>query len=240
MKRFLTYVLLGLLGIASSGYSREIPDGVKEYMEQLQNDPSVEFGFEYAKMRAYLESGVQFKDWHVGLPFQYYDLPVEAIENADEESEFEDLMEPTNRWCIPIRVDGYGYAYHVLVEVNGKMFRPYGCGGGVFKGWDKVREKFPEESGVIPMFAPSPFALLYFPDIEGPKKIFHVRPSKWDDPMSKATSNSLDSLDEARTIVPLLKDKLKRYREQRKRMDQRKREYKEHLENHEDESGGAK
>lgn len=38
MKYLLTFALMGLFGIASIGYSQEIPKGLKEYIHQLQND----------------------------------------------------------------------------------------------------------------------------------------------------------------------------------------------------------
>jgi len=241
MKYVMTFALMGLLGIASIGYSQEIPDGVKKYMHQLQNDPEVEFGFNSAKEWGFIDSDVPFEDWFVGLPFQYYDLTLESIEMATKDSNFEDLINPTNKWCIPVKINGYGYAYHVLVKVKEEMFKPAGCGEGVLgKRWNEVRRKFPEQSGVVPGYIEYPHDLLYFPHIKNGKNIFHVTNPKWDTPMSRATSKSLDSLDDGNTIIPLLKDKIKRYKEQRKELDQRKREYKQRLEKSQDKSGGKK
>lgn len=241
MKYLLTIALTGLLGIANIGYSQEIPDGLKEIMEQLQTDPTAEYGFNYAKKRGYIGNDVQFEDWYVGLPFQFYDLPIKSIEMATEDSKFENLIRPTNKWCIPMKINGFGYTYHVLVKVEGEIFRHSGCGEGVFViGWDDVRRKFPEESGVVPVFVDYPYNLLYFPHKRNGRNIFHATSPKWNDSMSIATSKSLDSLDDGNTIIPLLKDKIKRYKEQRKELDQRKREYKKNLENSQDKSGGEK
>lgn len=232
---------MGLLGIASIGYSQEIPDGVKKYMDQLQNDPTVKYGFDWAKQWRFVDQNVQFQDWYVGSPFQFYDLPIKEIEIATKDSKFEDLIKPTNRWLIPIKIKNYGYVYHVLVKVDGEGFKPIGCGEGVLgKRWNDVRRRFPEESGVIPIFIDNPYSLLYFPHKKNGKNIFHVRNTKWNDAMSKTTSKSIDELDDGKTIIPLLKDKIKRYKEQRKVLDQRKREYKKHLEDSEDKSGGTK
>ena len=56
MKYLLTFALMGLFGIASIGYSQEIPKGLKEYIHQLQNDPAAEYGYNYAKERDILLS----------------------------------------------------------------------------------------------------------------------------------------------------------------------------------------
>lgn len=241
MKYLLTFALMGLFGIASIGYSQEIPKGLKEYIHQLQNDPAAEYGYNYAKERGYIAVDVQFTDWYVGLPFQFYVLPMETIEMATGESNFDDLIRPTNKWCIPVKINGLGYTYHALVKSEGEMFRPSGCGEGVFvPGWDAIRRKFPEESSVVPVFVDYPYNLVYFPHIKNGRNIFHATSPKWDDPMSKATSKSLDSLDDGNTIIPLLKNKIKRYKEQRKELDKQKSEYKQQLDKSQNKSGGKK
>jgi hypothetical protein len=213
MRRFLTFALLGILGVASYSYSQDIPFGVKEYMRQLQNDPNVEYGYNSAKKWRFIDQNVQFQDWHVGLPAQYNELTARDIEMATKRTKFEDLIRPTNRWFIPIRTKGDGWVYHALVKVDGDRFTPIGCGQGVIRGWDDIRKKFPEESGVIPIFIDYPYLLVYFPHLTNEKKIFHITIPKWNDSMSKATSKSLDYLDDGKTIIPLLKAKIKSYKE---------------------------
>jgi len=238
MFRVLTIILLGIWGMTGIGYSQEIPDGVKEYMDILQNDPTVEYGFNSAKEWSIIDQDVQFTDWYVGLPFRLYNLSMQSIEMATEDSKFEDLIRPTNRWCIPVKINGLGYTCHVMVTVEGK---PIGCGQNVLvQGWDDVRKKFPEESGIVPGFVDYPYYLLYFPHIKNGRNIFHAAIPGWNDPMSKATSKSLDSLDDGNTIIPLLKDKVKSYREQSEALDQQKREYRKQIENSQDKSGGRK
>ncbi len=231
----LKLLTLALLGIAGIGYSQEIPDGVKKYMYQLQHDPTVEYGFDYAKMRRYIDQKVQFQEWFVGLPAQFYELNIKKLETATTDTKFEDLIEPTNRWIIPIKTKSEGWIYHALVKVDGERFTPGGCGQGVIRGWDDVRKKFPEESGVIPIFIDYPFGLLYFPQIKNGKNIFHIKHPKWDDLMSRMTSNSLDSLDEGRKIIPLLQDKVRVYKGQRKESD---RQFENHPANSMDTTGG--
>lgn len=226
MKKLLTLALLGILGAAGFSYSQEIPDGVKKYMYQLQHDPTVAYGFDTAKAWRFIDQDVQFKDWYVGLPFQFFDLNIVKLETDTMDSRFEDLMEPTDRWCIPVKINNDGYAYNVLVNVDKDGFIPSGCGEGVIgnKTWDEFRKKFPEESAIIPMFNYT-FGLLYFPHKKDGKNIFHVRPPTWDDPMSKATSKSLDNPDDGKKVVALLKERMRSYREQQKESGQQKRKF---------------
>lgn len=58
MNKLLTLALLGILGMAGLGYSQEIPDGVKKYMYQLQHDPTVESGFDTAKIWRFIDRNV--------------------------------------------------------------------------------------------------------------------------------------------------------------------------------------
>jgi hypothetical protein len=241
MKRLLTFALLGILGVAGLSYSQEIPDGVKEFMNQLQNDPTTKYGFDEAKKMKFIDQNVQFQDWYVGLPFQFYNLNIENLETATIDTKFEDLIKPLNKWCIPIKVKE-NYVYHVFVEVDKERFNPYGCGEDVigFKTWDKVRINFPEESGIMPIFIAYPYQLLIFPHKKDGKNIFYARNPKWDDFMSRATSKSLNNLDDAKTIIPLLQDNIKNYKEQRKVLDQQKKEFKKNHENSANMSGGEK
>ena len=140
MKRILTLALLGILGVAGLSYSQDIPDGVKEYMRQLQNDPTVENGFDFAKKWSFLDQNVQFQDWYVGLPIQFYEFAMD-FEKATKDTRFEELIKPTNRWLIPIKTKSDGWVYHALVKVDGNRFTPYGCGQGVPRGWDDIRKE---------------------------------------------------------------------------------------------------
>ena len=240
MKRLLTLALLGILGVAAFGHSQEIPNGVKEYMYQLQHDPTVEYGFDEAKKWRFIDQNVQFQDWYVGLPFQFFDLNVEKLEAATMDTKFEDLVEPSNRWCIPIRINNDGYIYHVLAKVDGEGFKPGGCGEGVLnRTWDEVRKKFPEESGIIPMYNYA-FHLLYFPNKKDGKNLFHLSPPSRADSISKVTSKSLDNLDDGKTIIPLLEDIYKMHEGYRKRLERLRKENGKNPDNFNDTSGGKK
>ena len=211
MKRLLTLALLGILGVAGLSYSQVIPDGVKICMRQLQNDPTVKNGFDFAKEWRFIDQNIQFQDWYVGLPIQYYVFAMD-FEKATKDTRFEDLIKPTNRWLFPIKTKSDGWIYHVLVEIDGERFTPFGCGQGVPRGWDDIRTKFPEKTGVIPGFIDYPWMLFYFPHIKNGKNIFHIKIPKIDDIMSRMTSKSLDSLDDGKTIISLLKETMKEYR----------------------------
>lgn len=211
MKSILILALLGILGVAHLSYSQDIPDAVKEYMRQLQNDSTVENGFDYAKMQRYIDQNDQFQDWFVGLPIQFYELAMD-FEKTTEDTKFEEIIKPTNKWLIPIKTKSAGWIYHVLVTVDGNRYTPYGCGQGVPRGWDDIRKKFPEKTGVIPGFIEYPWMLFYFPHIKDGKNIFHAKIPNVDGILSTKTSKSLDNLDDGKTIISLLKEQMKEYR----------------------------
>lgn len=129
-----------------------------------------------------------------------------------------------------------------MVKVDNGGFKPIGCGEDVigYNTWDKVRKEFPEESGIRPIYIDYPFQLLYFPHKANGKNIFHARNPKWADSMSSITSKSLNNLDDEKTIVPLLKEKMRSYRAHRKKLDQQKKDFKKHPDNCKDITGGNK
>lgn len=211
MKRLITLALLGILGVAGLSYSQDIPVGVKEYMYKLQHDPAVEYGFDYAKKWRFIDQNIQSQDWYVGLPIQFYEFSMD-FEKATKDTRFEEIIKPTNRWLIPIKTKSDGWVYHALVEVDGNRFTPYGCGQGVPRGWDDIRKKFPEKTGVIPGFFEYPWMLFYFPHIKNGKNIFHAKIPNVGGILSTMASKSLDSLDDGKTIISLLKEEMKEWR----------------------------
>jgi len=195
--RLLILVLLGILGMAGTGHSQEIPEGMKKIMEQLQTDPKAESGFDYAKKARFIGSDVQFKDWFVGLPIEFYKFDGEALEKADTNNKIMELIVSTNIWRIPIRVNGH-YLYNVKVFGENNKYKSIGCGEGVigFHTWDTLRKKYPEESGVRPIvIGEVGDKFIYFPDKKDGKSLFCARNPKWNDNLSKITSKSLDNLD---------------------------------------------
>lgn len=226
MIKKLALALIGVLGIVGIGSTQEIPKCLKDYIVQLQKDSNINYGFNYSKERKYISKDDNFQDWFVGLPFQFYDLNVSKLDTANESTKFKDLIEPTNDWCIPIKIKN-NYIYHILVEIDKDNIKPFGCGEDVigFKTWDKVRKEFPEVSGISPVYIDYPYQLLFFPNNKKEKNIFHARNLRWNDPMSNATSKDLNKLDDAQTIIPLLKDKIKAYKEQEKEMERLKKEF---------------
>ena len=219
MTRLLTLALLGILGIASIGYSQEIPDGMKKIMEQLQTDPKADYGFNFAKEQRFIESDVQFKDWFVGLPIEFYKLNGEALEKADGNSAISTLIAPTGIWYVPVRISGK-YIYYTEVFVENNKFKSIGCGDKVlgFHYWDKVREKYPEESGIRPIvigLVGNKF--IYFPNNKDGKSLFCARNPKWNDELSKITSKSLDELDDNAKIIRYWKDDWEKNKENRRK-----------------------
>jgi hypothetical protein len=218
MKYLWAFALMGLWGIANIGYSQEIPDGLKGIMEQLQNDPDVAYGFNFAKKHGFIDHDVAFDRWSIGTPIEIFKLNGNALENADEESEIDDVIEPNDTWIIPILIDMV-YIYKVKVLYENGNYKTYGCGEGVlgFHTWDKVRQKYPEDSGVRPVVIGMKHKFIYFPDKKGSKKLFYVKNPKWNDELSRITSNSLDSLDDSKTIINYLKKERKANKEKRRK-----------------------
>ncbi len=236
MFRVLTIILLGILGMTGIGYSQEIPDGMKKIMEQLQTDPKANSGFDYAKMRGYIDSDVQFKDWFVGLPIEFYKLNGEALEKADDSSTVSTLIVPTGMWYIPVRVSGK-YIYHVKVFYENNTFTTCGCGEKIlgFHTWDKVRGKYPEESGVRPVvIALREGDFIHFPHKKDGKSLFCSRNPKWNDDLSKITSKSLDELDDDAKIIKYWKEEWIKNREKRRIFREK------HPDLFRDDSGGKK
>ena len=218
MLRVLTIILLGVWGMTGIGYSQEIPDGMKKIMERLQTDPTVEYGFDSAKKYRFIGSDVQFKDWFVGLPIEFYKLNSEALEKADTNSEIMELIVSANIWRIPIRVNGH-YIYHVMVFDENNNFKSYGCGENVigFGYWDMVRKIYPEESGVRPIvigLVRNKF--IHFPHKKDGKSLFCSRNPTWNDDLSKITSKSLDELDDDAKIIKYWKENSIKNRENRR------------------------
>ncbi len=219
MKYLLTFALMGLLGIANISYSQEIPKGLKEIMDQLQTDPKAAYGFNFAKELRFINPDLEFKDWFVGLPIEFFKLNGEALENADENSAISTLIVPTGIWYVPVRINKK-YIYYIEVFGENSKFKSIGCGDKVlgFHYWDKVREKYPEESGIRPIvIGLVGDKFIYFPDKKDGKSLFHVRNPKWNDELSKITSKSLDELDDNAKIIRYWKDDWEKNKENRRK-----------------------
>jgi len=217
--RLLTLVLLGILGMAGTGYSQEIPEGMKKIMEQLQIDPKAESGFDYAKESMFIGSDVQFKDWFVGLPIEFYRLNDVALDKAETSNKVTELIVSTNMWRIPIRINGY-YIYHVKVFLENNKYKSIGCGEGVigFHAWDTLRKKYPEESGVRPIVIDLREGnFIHFPNKKDGKSLFCSRNPKWNDELSKITSKSLDDMDDDVKIIKYWKDNWAKNKERRRK-----------------------
>jgi hypothetical protein len=139
------------------------------------------------------------------------------IEKADDSSTINELIIPTHEWYIPIRVKGK-YLYHVKVINENGMYRVIGCGESVlgFDVWDKVREKYPEESNVRPIVIGSKDQFVYFPNNNDRNKVFYVRNPKWNSGLSKMTSKSIDSLDDESKIIQYWKTEWENTKEERR------------------------
>jgi len=234
--RLLILVLLGILGMAGTGHSQEIPEGMKKIMEQLQTDSTADYGFNFAKEQRFIKSDVQFKDWFVGLPIEFYQLNGDALDKTETSNKVTELIVSTNMWRIPIRINGY-YIYHVKVFLENNKYKSIGCGEGVigFHAWDTLRKKYPEESGVRPIVINLQVGnFIHFPNKKDGKSLFYVRNPKWNDTLSKTASTSLDNLDDEKMIIKFWKDDWEKNREKRRKFHEK------HPDLFKDNSGGEK
>lgn len=225
MKKFLKLVLLGIIAITVFSYSQDIPDGVKRIVEQLKTDPAREWGFYDAKGSGYIDQKVKFKNFIPGLPVECYYLDFDKLDTADLSTPINKLIKKSNLWYIPILVDN-SYSYHVLVRLKGGDFILVGCGGGPGIGfrtekendWDKVREKYPESTGISPLcIIDGNRQFLHFPN-EKPNNLFYFRHPKFDDSISLMTSRSLDSLDDAEKVLRYRKKEWKAFIKEREKL----------------------
>lgn len=215
----LTIALSVFFGVTGVIYSQEIPGDVRKIMEQLQTDSLAEYGFNFAKKYRFINSDVGFKDWFVGLPIEFYELNGDALEKAELNSDIMSLIISYNIWRIPIRIHGE-YAYYVEVFGENGEFRSGGAGEKVldFQIWDRIRDKFPEESGIRPIVIGWAFGkFIHFPNKKDGKSLFYVRNPKWDGDLSKITSKSLDSLDEDKKIINYWKSVWSKNKEKRRK-----------------------
>lgn len=219
MKRYLTCALLGLLGIASIGYSREIPDGLEEIMEQLQTDPNVKYGLESAKKWRFVAENVNLKQFRVGLPVEVYTFDYKVFDTCDANIDLEKLIKRENMWHIPVKVRGK-YTYSVQVRKKGDSIYTFGCGAAVIgcRGdWDKIRRKYPEHTGIRPvLIRDGQHKYLHFPS-KKPNNLLYLRPDSYTDSLSLIASKSVDSLDDASTILKYRKKEWEQNREKRER-----------------------
>lgn len=202
MKKILISSLVALLGFAGLGYSCEIPEGVKKLVEQFKTDPEIKYGINHAKKRRYIEHNVKPEDIHIGLPIEHYRINYNRDSIDINNVNIRSVITPTDIWYIPFRVENK-YSYHVKVfYLNGK-YLARGCGEGVIDRhtWNKVRKKYPESTGITPIYIEAGRKkLLHFPN-EKPNNIFYVRSAKFRDSLSLMSSQSLDSLDDIKTVL---------------------------------------
>ena len=183
--------------------AQEIPLEVQRIMDNYKKDSTAEWGFKDAQKFLELDKSIKSCEITVGSPFQVFHILVDSLEKAPDTVPVMSIVKPGN-WHIPISVDGK-YVYGLVVSNYGHPWQIVGMGGFLLKQWQDLRKKWPETSGVNPIVVKfGKTCFLHFPQ-KGSRNLFYLRPGYEDDSLAIIASNSLDTLDDSRTIFNYLK-----------------------------------
>jgi hypothetical protein len=151
----------------------------------------------------------QLPDIQVGIPIEEYYIQESLLDTCGNDLPIRELLIPANIWTFPVRAhDKYLYYVEIAKGKDGKWdWNGAGGlgGGGPENWWQKLRKSYPESTGINPiLICDGLFKYLYFPQ-KSPRNLFYIKYGNEQFDFARNSSNSMDSLDDSRILVPHLK-----------------------------------
>jgi hypothetical protein len=183
----------------------QVPPEVRKMIDgYIQNSPRG-FSLKAAQNSLGVDPSLQLTDIKVGSPVEVYYIRYNALDTCKDDLPLKELLLPANIWTFPVEAHGkFIYDVEIAEGKDGKWF--WG-GAGELKPnnwWQKLRTSYPESSGISPiLIRDNGRQFLYFPQ-KSSFNLFLIKYGNEQYPYAQASSNSMDSLDDSRRLVPHL------------------------------------
>lgn len=207
MRQLLMLIVL----MASSLWAQQVPKEVQKMIDGYKKDPGIEHvGLISAQRFLGVDTSLKIADIQVGQPIEVYNIKENLLDTCSSDMPLRSLLVPANIWTFAVQAH-WKYLYHVDI-VKGKDSKWFWGGAGELKEnnwWQKLRKTYPESSGINPiLIQDNAYQYLYFPQ-KSTHNYFFIKNGNEQFPFALASSNSMDSLDDSRGLVPHLKQQWK-------------------------------
>jgi len=218
--RKLMVVVFVVVGIVSVGYSYEMPEDVKRFLDNYVKDSTADGGrFLRYKKEGIIPASVQFNDLRLRALQVYYFkmifLDETSLNEYPDTVALSEIIMPTNQWRVLVMAHNKPLYEFMLVRRNGELR----FSGGSFPSpgssfrcsmWEPLLESYPESTGINPVFViADPFrsgfnsGFLYFPQ-KGPRKVYYIKrgygkPER--DTLAALFSGSIKDLDDSKKFI---------------------------------------
>jgi hypothetical protein len=169
-------------------------------------DSANSFGLKAVQWSLSIDRSLKPTDIQVGLPIEVYSIREDALDTCGNDLPLRELLVPADIWTFPVQAHGkYIYYVDIAKEKDGKW---HWREAGELKSenwWKKLRKTYPESCGINPiLIRDEGFQYLYFPQ-KSPFNLFFIKNGNEQFEFAYTSSNSIDSLDDGRRLVPHIK-----------------------------------
>jgi hypothetical protein len=209
MNKILLMLLL-TAGMADWSHAQQVPKEVQKMIDGYTQDSTSHFGLKAAQRSLGVDRSLQSTDIQVGQPVEVYNIRESALDTCGDDLPLRELLVPANTWTFAVKAHGkYIYDLDIAKRKDGTWFW---VGAGELKPdnwWQKLRKTYPDSSGINPILIDyEGFKYLYFPQ-KSTHNFFFIKYGNEQFPFAWNTSNSMDSLDDGKILVPRLKQNWK-------------------------------
>lgn len=208
MRKLMFFAFL-MMGIVGGGYTQEVPNEIKMFLENYNKDSTVEGGPLYAKKSRFLSDTVKIKDVRVGRILQEYAFKHVFLDAYPDTVDFSEIIEPTGRWFVLITVRSKP-AYELwlrLDKTEGKVIyagmSEISPDGGM---WGVLEKAYPVSMGINPIYLTmfnNPY-LLYFKQI-GPRKLCYYGAGVKDEHLAERLPGPIGILGDSKRFIEYLR-----------------------------------
>jgi hypothetical protein len=212
-----------MASMAGMGYTQEIPQEVKTFLENYLKNATersnAEKGLDFARRSDPSNEWIktlQVKDLSVGKVLEAYKFKRIDFTAYPDTVPFSEIIEPSGHWHVLIMGQNKPLYELTLHNSNGilKYVGRGSIGSTKEKIWDPLLKTYPESTGINPVLVSTRGGgfLLYHGDCflyfkqKGPRKVYYIRTSGPETgSLSKLFSSSMGTLDDSRKYVEFRK-----------------------------------
>jgi len=214
-------VVFVAVSIVSVGYSYEMPDDVKRFLDNYVKDSMAnDERFLRFKKEGIVPKSVKIKDLRLRA-LQVYDFnPNIFLDEYPDTVALSEIIRPTNIWRVLVMAHNKPLYQLLLERRDGKLrftSSSFPSPGSAYKNpmWISLLETYPESTGINPVFVSTDlvflpsfgrgYRFLYFQQ-KGPRKVHYIKRGETD-PLSTLFTGSMENLDDSRIFIEYCRKK---------------------------------
>jgi hypothetical protein len=199
-------------GGGGMGYSREMPEEIRNFLDNYLRDSTANFGHISARRSRFLDANIQTEDLQLRA-VEAYQFKHVFLNSFPDTIPLSELIEPSGHWRVLVFANNEPL-YQLSLEHDGEVVECISMGsireGGMsWNMWRALLEIYPEPIEVNPppvffsrrgVFLNATECFLYFRE-KGPRKIYYLRPGRPNDNLETLFTGTTETLDDSKILM---------------------------------------